>query len=235
MALTQTLLQLRTNVRRMTDTQGTTALQRHPDADLNDYVNRGVAALRRELDVALPDQRFLASDAITTEDGISLYALPADFNHLISVDLSAYGAKVWLLPYEPHEHAALTDPSANTSGIPIAYRLNGGNIDLLPIPQGIFTCTLWYASDPATLTSDANTIDTITRLDDYVIAYAAKLVAIKDKNWDLVQVCDQMMAGLLESVALIARFRDKNAPSRIVDETMADRWGRRITSPRYWR
>jgi hypothetical protein len=226
LSLTQTLAQLRTNVRRMADVAGGTATQRHPDADLNDYVNRGIAALRRELDVAIPDQRFLTSSTVSTVAGTSTYALPAAFNHLVSVDLTAYGTKVWLVAYEMHERATLTTPDTTYSGVPHAYRLQGSNIELLPVPQGVFTLTLWYTADPSTLSSDAATFDTITRLDDYVIAYAAKLVAMKDKNWDLVQACDGMMTALREDVQFIARSRDRNSPSRPVDEMLADRWGR---------
>jgi hypothetical protein len=226
MALTQTLAQLRTNVRRMADAGGTTALQRHPDADLNDYVNRGIAALRRELDVAIPDQRFLASSTVTTVAGTTTYSLPADFNHLVSIDILADGTKTWLLPYELHERASLTSPDINSSGVPLAYRLMGGNVELLPAPQGVYTVTLWYVADPSTLSLDASTFDTITRLDDYVIAYAAKLVAMKDKNWDLLGACDGLMDRMREDVQFIARSRDRNSPSRIVDESLANRWGR---------
>ena len=226
MALTQTLAQLRTNVRRMADAGGTTALQRHPDADLNDYVNRGIAALRRELDVAIPDQRFLASSTVTTAAGTTTYSLPADFNHLVSIDILADGTKTWLLPYEMHERASLTTPDTNASGVPLSYRLRGSNVELLPAPQGVYTVTLWYVSDPSTLSLDASTFDTITRLDDYVIAYAAKLVAMKDKNWDLAGACDGLMDRMREDVQFIARSRDRNSPSRIVDESLANRWGR---------
>lgn len=226
--LTQTLLQLRTNVRRMANVQGATALQRHPDADLNDYVNRGIAALRRELDVAIPDQRFLASSTITTASGTSTYSLPADFNHLVSVDLTADGIKSWLEPYELHERAMLTDPTASYSGIPFTYRLRGSNVELLPMPGGVYTATLWYVTDPSTLASDGATFDTITRLDDFVIAYAAKLVSLKNNDQDRASACDGVMAMMRDEIAMIARSRDKNAPSRIVDEQLADRWGREL-------
>jgi len=226
MALTQTLAQLRTNVRRMADVAGTTALQRHPDTDLNDYVNRGIAALRRELDVAIPDQRFLSSTTTSTVAGTSTYALPAGFNFLVSVDLEAHGTKLWLVPYEMHERPTLTSPDTAYAGTPAHYRLRGSNIEVLPTPQGVFTLTLWYVADPSTLSLDADTFDTITRLDDFVIAYASKLVAMKDKNWDLVGACDGLMDRMREDVQFIARGRDRNAPSRIVDEALADRYGR---------
>lgn len=231
MALTQTLAQLRTNVRRMANVQGATALQRHPDADLNDYVNRGIAALRRELDVAIPDQRFLASSTFSTVAGTTTYALPADFNHLVSIDLVANGVKTWLVPYEMHERPTLTDSSVAYNGVPFTYRLRGSNVELLPSPDGVYSCTLWYTSDPSTLSSDASTLDTITRLDDFVIAYAAKLVHLKDNNLDKLQACDALMVLMRDEIGMIARTRDKNAPSRVVDEMLADRWGR---SSRRW-
>ncbi len=227
MPLNQTLAQLRANVRRLTDTGGTNALQRHPDADLNDYINRGIGSLYRRMSEAVPDQRYLSTNAITTSQGVSTYALPADFDHLISVDLVADGTKRWLVAYEMHERPALTDPSVSHTGIPYTYRLRGSNIELLPTPQHAYTCTIWYTPNVSTLAVDAATFDTISRLDDYVIAYAGRFVAIRDKSQDLMAYCSQIVAEMEAEILALARSRDKNSPSRIVDERLADRWGRR--------
>lgn len=235
MALTQTLLQLRTSVRKMADAAGTSALVRHPDADVNDYINRGLGAVFRLLSMSLPDQRFLATTSITTSQGISLYTLPADFDHLISIDITANGTKSWVMGYEMHEHASLTDPAATYTGIPFTYRLRGASIDLLPTPGNAYTVNLWYVPNASQLASDGATWDTISRLDDYVIAFAVKLIAVRDKKFELANECRLQMKELEDEIRAIARTRDKNSPSRIVDEYHADRWGRRRMLPRRWR
>lgn len=234
MALTQSLSQMNANVRKLADIEGTNALVRHPDADVNEYVNRGLGALYRLLMQAMSDQRYLSSTTITTASGTTVYALPADFESLISIDLTANGTKAWLISYEMHERAALTDPSAAYTAIPFTYRLRGGNIEYLPTPGGAYTSTLWYVPSAPQLTG-AQTFDTISRLDEYVIAYAAKLVGTKDKNWDLVGECRTTLGELTADVLAAGRARDKNSPSRVVDETFANRWGRRVALPRRWR
>jgi len=228
MALNQTLAQIRTNVRRFTDSGGTNATVRHPDADCNDYINRAFGSLHRILTDSLPDQRALSSTTVTTVSGTSTYALPPDFDHLISVDLTANGVKVWLVGYEMHERPSLSDPATSYTGVPYTYRLRGSNIELLPTPGGVYTGTLWYVPTPSQLSNDASTYDTINRLDDYIIAYASRFIAIKDKNWDLAAQCKALIEELREEVQTIARGRDKNSPPRIVDEMHADRWGRRV-------
>lgn len=239
MALTQTLEQIRTNVRNFADIAGTSALARHPDLTINDYINRALASLYRILTGALPDQRYLSSSTITTVAGTSLYNLPADFNHLISLDLTANGTKVWLEAYEMHERALLTDPASTYTGIPYTYRLRGSSaggtqIELLPTATAVYTGTLWYVPDPSQMSTDASTFDTISRLDEYLIAYAARIVFVRDKKPDMVAVCKDMIEELRRDVQTIARSRDKNSPSRPVDETLANRWGRRVPAPRRW-
>ena len=78
------------------------------------------------------------------------------------------------------------------------------------------------------LATDAQTFDTTSRLDDYLVAYASRLVAIKDKNFDLVAVCKDMLAELDGEISALARNRDRNSPPRIVDVRQADPWGRRM-------
>lgn len=225
MALTRTLAQLRNDVRKVCNVEGTTARERFPDADLNDYVNRGIAALYRLLTETTPDQRFLASSTVSTVAGTSTYALPADFETLISVDLTANGVKSWLSAYEPHERAALTDPSVTSSGVPFAYRIRAGNVELLPTPQSTYTAVLWYTPASGQPTLDATTVDTVARLDDYIVWYASRFVATKNKDWDLADRCTAFAAELRGDVEAMARSRDKNSPPRPVDVTQANRWG----------
>lgn len=228
MALTQTRLQIRTNVRRFTNTGGTNSLARHPDTDLNEYIDRALASLQRLLNEFIADQRFLSSGTIALSTlGGTTYPLPGTFDHLISVDLTANGHKSWLVAYEMHERAMLTSPDLDATGIPITYRLRGANIEYLPAPSGSYTSTLWFVPAPTQFTADGDTVDTINRLDDYLIAYASQFVAIKNKDTELLNICNGMMGDLRSDIATVARTRDKNSPPRIVDDSMANRWGRK--------
>jgi hypothetical protein len=228
MALTQQRDELRDNVRRFANVQGTTALLRHPDTDLDDYINRALGSLHRRLTVAIPDQRFLASTTVNIEDAVTTYPLPSNFDHLISVDLTVDSRRIWLVAYEMHERPELVSADESFTGVPFAYRLRGSNIEYLPTPNAAYDSLVWYVPTPTQLTGDAQTFDTISRLDDYVIAYAARWVAIKDKNWDLRDACKEIILEFESEIDLVSRGRDKNSPPRIVDVYQANRWGRQI-------
>ena len=227
MALTQTRTQIRANVRRLSDTGGTNALARHPDADLNEYIDIALGSLHRALSEGIVDQRYLSSTTVSTVAGTLTYALPATFDHLISVDISANGHKSWLAAYEMHERPMLTSPDATTSGVPVAYRLRGANIEYLPSPSGVYSSVLWYVPTPTQFTADGDTFDTVNRLDTFLVAYAARFIAVKDKNTTLVGLCNELLGELHADIANVARNRDKNSPVRIVDESVRNRWGRR--------
>jgi hypothetical protein len=225
MALTQSLLQLRTSVRKFANVQGTTALLRHPDADLNDYINRSLGSLHRQLTVALPDQRYLASTTVTTAADVATYSLPSNFDHLISIDLNADSHRTWLQAYEMNERPTLTSADEPFNGRPLFYRLRGGNIEYLPTPGGVYSSLIWYVPNATQLTGDSQVFDTISRLDDYLIAHASRPIAIKDKNWDLVNACKSIMDELSGDMDIIARGRDKNSPPRVIDVYTPNRWG----------
>jgi hypothetical protein len=226
MALNQSLLQMRNGVRKLANIQGTTALARHPDADLNDYICRALGSVHRRLTVALPDQRFLASTTITTVSGQTTYSLPGDFDYLISIELTADGSRRWLQAYEMAERPYLISPDVPNTGVPLVYRLRGANIELLPSPDSNYAPLVWYVPTAPQLAADVTTWDTISRLDEYVIAYAARKVATKDKNWDLVAECKAVMAELEPEIDMLGRNRDRNSPPRIIDTYSRDRWGR---------
>jgi len=165
MALNRTIDEMVDALRRVTDTQGTAALARHPDVDCFDYVNRGIAALDRKLKLLDAGQRFLNSTTITTTIGLEIYALPADFMHLISLGGPFNSVQRWLTKYEMNERPHLVDDNAGWTGEPMYYREQGENLSLLPVPQGVYTLTLWYSPIAIKLTT-GQSYDTIARLDD---------------------------------------------------------------------
>jgi len=235
MALNQSLAQLRASVRKFANVQGTTAALRHPDADINDYILRAIGSLYRRLTEAVPDQRYLSTTTITMSSGVSTYSLPSDFSSLISVDMTALGMKVWLNAYEMPERPGLTDPATTFTGVPYGYRLRGqSNIEYLPVPSSNYTSTLWYVPD-AQQPVEGQDYDTISRLDDYLVAYASRIIATKDKSWDLVGECRNVCTELAEDIANIGRSRDQNSPARITDVYAYNRYGRRSWGPRRFR
>jgi hypothetical protein len=237
MALTQTQGQIAENVRQFANAKGTTALLRHPNTNVYDYINRAHGSLHRKLTEAGLGDRFLSTTTVTTASGTSTYSLPATFDHLISIDMSANGAKFWLSGHEMNERPGLTDPSATYTGVPLTYRLRGSNIEYLPTPSGVYTSVLWYVPTPtnwATDGSDSSSLfDTINRLDDYIIAYAARFIATKDRAWDLVNECKELCKEIAEEIEVIGHARDRNSPPRPINERPTNRFGRRMHVSRF--
>ena len=228
MALNQTLAQLRASARKCADIEGTSATSRHPDADVNDYVNRGLAALYRLLTLCDSGQRYLSSQIVNVTSGTSGYTLDTTFAHLISAEATIEGSRIWLLPYMPGaERAILSDSALVDVNRTPSYRLEGGSITFLPVPASTYTVSLWFVPAAPQLANDATVFDTVQRLDDYIIWHAAREIGTKDKQWDLVRSLDGRILDMRGEIENLARHRDQNAPQRIVDITLGDRYGRR--------
>jgi len=228
MALTRTRAEIRSDVRRGADIEGTSHLERHPDSDLNVYIDAGYGAFHRKLAEVMPDVRLLLSASASTVSGTSQYTLTTDFSvsnvlAIYSVDMVIDGEKVWLRPFEMHERPMLSDTSVNTTGVPAAYRFRVDTLELLPVPAGVYTVTVWYIPTQSGFANDAATMDTIQRLDDYVTKWAIREVALKDKHWDLHDRMSGRLKELEAEIEFFARSRDVSAPARVTDVYLAHR------------
>jgi hypothetical protein len=226
-ALTQTLAQMEARVRYTCDVGGASGTERHTQAAIFDLLNVGIAKLSRLLRSAAPDQRWLATNTIALSSGVSVYALPADFLSLISVELLAEGHRRWLTAFELAERAMLTDPLQSYTGVPTAYRVEGGNVEVLPVPQASgYTLSLWYVPH-TTMLAGAAVLDTVDRLDDYPVWDACLAVCERDRLWELHDRLLDRKAALEKEIRVVARQRDINTPARIVDAMPPDRFGAR--------
>lgn len=227
MALTRNLEQLRDAVQRTADVVAFT--DKHPAAYINDLVNRGLGALARLCRTVDPEFQPIASTTITFDGIATTWPLPSAFRSLISLEYiqgaNGSGFKTWLLPYERWERAALTQPNAIETPAPHAhaYRLMGSNIEFLPLPPEGDTALLWYATTATQLSGDSSVFDTLERLDDYVIWWAAREIAMERENWERHDRLGQKIAEMEADIRVLARSRDLNGPARITDQRMADR------------
>lgn len=220
MALTTTLLLMRTAVRRAANVTAFTDV--HDDTSVNALINRGLGALSRICRSINPEFQPIASTTITTDGDNTSFALPAGFRSLISVEYTADEHKVWLEPYEMHERAALTDSTtASNSTRAECYRVIGSNLELLPLPPEDHTALVWYATTVTQLANDASTFDTVERLDDYVIWYAAREIALERDDWERHDRLDAKMRAMVPEIQILARSIDLSAASRVVDQEAA--------------
>ena len=214
---TQTLQQLRDNVRRRADAEGRSALDRHSEDSVDEAIELGRAAFFRILTMHGGEDRVLTTQTINTVVNTTTYALAADFQQLISVDLTSQGRNYWLQPFQHEERGALSDPSLSYSGDPRWYRLTAETIELLPTPKSVLVVTLRYAKAPAELTGPSDVWDTIARLDEFAVYYAARILCEKDRAWDVVDRYGARIAELTGDIVTFARSRDKAGPPRMRD------------------
>lgn len=227
---------LRDLTRKRADVEGYGKLRRHPDTDVNGYVNRGIKAWYQAINRT--PGRYVSSYPITTVANQTLYPLPQsqgptypDFWRLVNVCGLIAGRQEWLTPFLESERPYLSDPQGTWYGSPTRYALDGTNIELLPIPNANVVVTVRYIPAAPVLTSDTDANDFINGEEDYVIDYAARLIAAKDEQWELVQHLESDLSAQLARIADEAPKRDMSMPGRITDLSFAGRanWHRRRT------
>ncbi len=228
MALTRTLAQLRDSVER---TAGISAFvgagKRHTEDSINDLVNRGLGALQRITAIVDPEFRPIASTDITTDGAATEYSLPSNCRSVISVHYEDDGECTWMLPFEIWERPTLADSLTTTNASrAYAYKVIGSNIEFLPLPPEDHTITVWYATTANQLSSDGQTVDVFDRLDDYVIWWAAREVAMDREDWERHDRLTDKIARMEQDIQVLARSRDLSHPARVVDVREANRYGR---------
>jgi hypothetical protein len=233
--LTTTLEDMRDAVRRTADVVAFT--DKHPDARVNDLLNQGLGALSRLCRTTNPEFQPIASTDITTDGIETMFALPADFRSLLMVQYENDDErKVWLTPYELHERASLTEREVVANSLQArCYRVMGSNLELLPRPPDGHTATVWYATTMTQLDGDAETFDTMDRLDSYVIWWAAREIAMEREAWERHDRLTQKMSELEADIRILARSLDTSHPRRVVKQIYAARPSGARHRGRVWR
>ena len=227
MSLTTTQQLMREAIQRTADVVEFT--DKHPASAINHLINRGLGALSMLCRTTNPDFQPIASTTITADGVNTMFALPSNFRSLLSVEYTGddTGSKDWLLPFQLHERAALSGSDATATSIRArAYRLMGTNIELLPRPPEDHTALVWYATAVTQLAADAETFDTMERLDSYVIWWAAREIAMEREAWERHDRLSQKLADLEADIRILARSKDLGSSTRVVDRRFSDRYGR---------
>jgi hypothetical protein len=230
MSLNRRLDDIRDAVMRTADVVAFT--DKHPASYVNDLVNRGLGALSRLCRTVNPEFQPVASTTITMDGSNTVYGLPAGFRSLLTVVYTDSNSnKVWLLPFEGFERAVLTTPDTVSNATrALGYQLIGTNIEFLPKPPSGDKALIWYATSVTQLANDSSVFDTMDRLDEYVIWWAARAIAQERENWPRCDRLTAWMKDMEDDIRILARSIDLSAPSRIADVRFAevrDRFGRR--------
>lgn len=195
------------------------------------WVNQGIAELWRKCVRVNPD-RYLRRVTFATTTGTAVYALSdilddddpettEDDNFLAvrRLDLLQGNDRI---PIDRFELQEAPYRASNQLGAGLTrYRVIGQGVDgsdshiyFDPDP-GANTYALWYVERPPILTADDDRFDGIAGLEDWVVLYAAKRMAIRQETSTAEMI--EEMARIESSITSSAANRDMGKAPRIVD------------------
>ena len=212
MARTRTAAELISDARQRADAEAN--LARHPDPEVLRYVNQGCAEVY-DLLVEARGRSYYAGEpvAITTTSDTVAYDLPGDFYRLVGVRRQDGEA---LVSYDMIDEAQLSY-DLGTATYPAAYQLRGSKIRLLPKHNAGTTILVTYVPSFTDLVDDDDTFDGINGWEEYVVAYAARRMALKDESFELAASMNEDLASVRERIQRLAPNRDVFRPERIAD------------------
>lgn len=217
----RTLANLRDDARKRADVEALD--DRHPDADITRYINQGGAALRDLLIEARGRSYFRkATPQTITTTNATQYALNADFLRLISVRISMPGGYT-LDPFTPQDEPALREPNISAA-YPTHYELQPAYIELLPVTGGGSTVIVEYVPTFTDLSSDSDTLEGYDGWEEYVVDFAAKCIATKDAEWDLVRELKADMMLVAQRISKLAPGRDAFRAERVKNVRTGGIW-----------
>jgi hypothetical protein len=204
-----TLADLRTAVRRRADQENSRFIS---DAELNTYINASYAELYDLLVSRFAD--YFMKDPpteFTLTGSTSSQALPADYYKTRGVDISLGGDWVplssWM--FAERNHGKRYDRCA------IRYRIVGGKLMFTPEGSAAGTYRHWYIPRYTPLALDADEMDDVMDLEEYVVVDAAIKCLIKEESDPSVLILAKN--SLIQRVNAMAADRDAGEPQRVTD------------------
>ncbi len=169
MARTVTLAELRQNI---LDYGGVSRTAAWTSSVLNVFVNDAIAELHGMIKKKR-DDRLVTSTTLTTAVGVETVSLPTTFLELRKLEIVDAS--------EPSGYRRLRAGSLDAShrfstlvGKRYRYRLQGGNLVLMPTPQAVETLRLYFIPYATVLTSDSDTLDGYNGYEQVVYALGWK-------------------------------------------------------------
>lgn len=195
------------------------ALARFPEAEVTAYLNESIADLWDQILRARGFDGYEASTTISTVAGTTVYAVTAAFYELLSVsiDLGAGRGSVPMQRFSSLERPELENPATWGDGQPYAYKLVGNNIELLPTPLAAYSVEVRYIPTSTELSGDSDTFDGINGWEEWAVVDAARKMATKERDWELVGNLQADLRRLEDRIKVMAGSRDRANPRRVVD------------------
>jgi hypothetical protein len=147
MARTRTCAEMRDDAYKRADEETNT--DRFPTAEVDRYVNQGIAELYDLLIDARGREYYETTPADTTTTSAQSYALPATFYKLINARILNGSNQSWTLqPFMNAEESAIEDLAATTNNGPYWYQIRSGNLYIAPTPTAGLTLRMSSLAPP---------------------------------------------------------------------------------------
>lgn len=183
MAAAVTLLSMRTAVRQRASMEFS---QFCTDAEINGYLNEGLTDLYDKFVQAGGQNYFRSTNTFNTSANIQLYALPADFYQLVSVDINIAPGGSWptfsARKYQEEERNLYSLIPGWVFGSPVGYMELGSNISFIPVPTGSYSVTLNYVRTMTLLAADPDVFDGLNGMESYAVWYATAMCLAKEES-----------------------------------------------------
>jgi hypothetical protein len=183
------------------------ALGGEVDAILNAEYRRAYRAQSNADD----DLNITSQDYTTTTD--DTYALPADFFRERKVEAFVSSLTNPSFKLRKFRLDELTTYSWSTG--PAGFRLRGSNLIISPAPTAGITLRLWYTPAPELLTSDSQTIDCVTGLDELIVLGTAAALLTEEGDLEAAAVLEQKYAALMQE--FLADIQGRAEPEQAAD------------------
>jgi hypothetical protein len=215
MALSYTLAQLRSEVRTRGDYENSSVFT---DAMLNGYINDGIAEVHDRLIQSGSDYVTLETTLVTTPNQATV-SLPANFYKLFGLD-----QLVSPTIYRRVLRHMLADRNRNQVQTyrDFTYRIQGGNIVLMPVPTSAITLRMVYAPHATKLVLDADVYDGINGYERLVIEKALLYCDQREERplSDRMARIQQMEGQMLTA----SDGRDSAEPYYLTDQSQSGDW-----------
>lgn len=209
MARARRLDAIRTSIRELADCMPDSSA-RHPTATLNKWINESWAALRSMV-TAKGDLTYVKTVDVSTGVGpdtgaaYGLLAMPATAVMVHGIDLTFSSTDIRALTpvsmndrNEYHNRGVLTDTPVNFAifniGEESGASVGNGWIALLPAPDRVYPCRIYYVPAWTDIDNDAYVFNGHDGWDDWVINDVVRKIAMKDN--DMQQCLQGALAGL---------------------------------------
>lgn len=213
MARNVLLSTLRTDVQQMGDWENAT--DRVPTALIDRALNQAITETWQEIVRVGGQHKVTTTASANTSNGTRAYALASDFLWGLAVLATVDGVERELTGIDMLHSSDFTDSSGGL-GSPRYFQFVGDNLEFVPTPDAAYAYRYRYVQGPTALSGASDPWDGIVGFEQHAVCLATKMIATRQKEWDLVNAMRADIAG--HAARIFDTLKRRNPfPPKVVD------------------